>query len=283
MAEPAGRSSISVGDISVTYLPDGDARVDSAVLFPAATPEGWQAHREWLDAEGRIVVTLGGFLIRSGERNVLVDLGFGHEEAEFPGFGPFRAGRLLENLRATGLEPGDVDTVLFTHLHFDHVGWTTTPGSGDPALTFSRAQHLLNGTEWDHWHGGDDPLGPGLAEVQQPLENRLERVEDGQVVAPGVNVIATPGHTPGHLSVVISSGTDRAIILGDVVHCPVQLDEPTWACVADVDPELGKRAREKLWRELEDPSTVGGGGHFGEFTFGRLMQGQGQRRFVPAS
>lgn len=281
MAEPARQSTISVGDVSVTYLPDGEGRVDPVAFFPGSTPEGWEPHRRWLDDQGRVVATLGGFLIRTGDRNIVVDLGFRHENVEFPGLGSFRGGRLLGSLRAAGLEPGDVDTVLFTHLHLDHVGWTTSGGAGDPSLTFPGARHLVAGGEWDHWHGGEDPLGPSLADVQRPLEDRFESVDDGAAVAPGVNVLATPGHTPGHLSVVVSSGTDRAIILGDVVHCPVQLDEPTWACVADVDPDLAKRTRERLWQELEDPSTVAAGaGHFADFTFGRLMQGQGGRRWT---
>jgi len=175
-------------------------------FFPASTPEGWKPHSKWLDDQGRLVATIGGFLIQTAGRNVLVDIGFGHKEVEFPGFGPFVGGRFLESLKAAGLEPADIDTVIYTHLHLDHVGWTSQAVGDARALTFPKARYLMRAPEWEFWHGKDDPAGPHPQEVQQPLEDRVESVEDGQAVAPGVNVLATPGHTPGHSSLVISSG-----------------------------------------------------------------------------
>ena len=280
MAGPARQSEITVGDIRIAYLPDGHARIAPTAFFPASTPEGWKPHGKWLDEEGRLVATIGGFLIRTGGRNVLVDVGFGAKEVEFPGYGPFVGGRLLESLKQAGLEPADIDTIVYTHLHLDHVGWTSRAAGETRALTFPNARHLMMAAEWQHWHGTDQPVGPSPREVQQPLENRVEWLSDGQTVAPGVNVLASPGHTPGHVSVVVSSGAQRAIILGDVVHCPVQLDEADWSCVFDVDPKLARRTRERMWAELEDPSTVGAGGHFSDFVFGRLMLAEGKRQWT---
>lgn len=280
MAEPAGQSQISVGDIRVTYLPDGHGKFEPTALFPASTPEGWKPHSRWLDQDGRLVATFGGFLIQTASRNLLVDLGFYQKEVDIPGLGRLMGGHLLESFKTTGLEPSDIDTVVFTHLHLDHVGWTSQATAAGRQLTFANARYLLMSDEWKHWYGRDDPVGPAPQEVQQPLESRIEWLEDGQEVALGVNVLASPGHTPGHLSLVLSSGGQRAIILGDVVHCPVQLEEPDWLCFADVDPQLARRTREKLWTELEDPSTVGAGGHFSDFVFGRLIRAEGKRQWT---
>lgn len=278
-AQPARQSEITVGDIRVAYLPDGYCLLEPTAFFPNSTPEAWKPHSKWLDHQGRLVATFGTFLIRSGDRNIVVDLGFGDKEVEFPGFGPFYGGFLTESMRAARLEPADVDTVIYTHMHLDHIGWSTRVVGHARLPTFPRAQYLMMQAEWQHWYGRDDPAGPGLQEVQYPIENRIGFLADGQAVAPGVNVLATPGHTPGHLAVVISSGGQRAILFGDVMHCPAQFDETEWSCFFDVDPQLAKRTRERVWAELEDPSTVGAAAHFSDFIFGRLVLAEGKRQW----
>ena len=282
MTQPAKQQAITVGSIRITFLPDGDGRIDKLALFPGTTPDGWTPHPEWLDENGRVLTTIGGFLIQTGGRNLLIDTGYGPQQAEAPGLGPIVGGRLLQSLATTGLEPRDIDTVLYSHLHLDHIGWTSRVVNGERELTFSRANHLLMATEWNFWRAPEpgsfqEAIGPGLTEVRQPLENHTEFVSDGQVIAPGVTVLATPGHTPGHLSLVVSSGAERAIILGDVMHCPVQFDEADWSVVFDVDKELARRTRERLMKELEDPATISADGHFPDVVFGRVMPAQGKR------
>lgn len=280
MALPAPQNEIKIGDIRIVYLPDGEAHVDGTAMFPTSSAEGWELHREFMDDQGLVVASIGGFLIQTGGRNIVVDTGFGDKHVDFPGFGPFIGGKFLQSVKSAGVELEDIDTVLYTHLHLDHTGWTSRTGqNGDRALTFPNATHLTMTNEWDFWHGDTSGLGPDLVEVRQPLENHMEFMSDGQVVAPGVNVIATPGHTPGHVSLVISSGGKRVIILGDTMHCPVQFDEADWHVVFDVDPELGKKSRERVWRELEDPTTLGADGHFSNIVFGRLLPAQGKRQW----
>mgnify|MGYP000026488586 CR=1 FL=1 len=279
-AQPARLAEVKVGDIRIVFLPDGSAALEPTAAFPETNKEIWQSHSKWLDHQGRLVASFGSFLIRTGARNILVDLGFGDKGVDFPGFGPLMGGALLESLRIAKLEPGDIDTVVYTHLHLDHVGWTSHAVGHTRVPTFPRARHLTMKEEWEYWYGKDDPLGPDRHEVQDHLENCVEFVSDGQAIAPGVNILATPGHTPGHLSVVISSGTERAILFGDSMHCPVQFEATEWAMVADVDKELAKRTRERVIRELEDPSTFGAAAHFSNFIFGRLMLAEGKRQWT---
>jgi glyoxylase-like metal-dependent hydrolase (beta-lactamase superfamily II) len=297
MVSAAPRAQVRIGATTVTYLPDGEGWLHPGAVFPASRPDGWDAHAEFLDAEGRFPVSIGSFLIATGDRRILVDLGLGAVDFAVPGLAAFRAGRLLDSLAAEGLTPRDVDTVVYTHLHHDHVGWTTdvapAPGTGpEPpvtGLTFPGAEHLVTRAEWEHWAGSDELVGPHPAAVQAPLAGRIGVIADGETIAPGVTVLATPGHTPGHASLVVTdpAGTDRArlVILGDVMHCQVQVVHSEWSFLFDTDPDLAAATREKLLGELEDPETLLAGGHFAGQVFGRVLPPVARRawRRLPAA
>jgi glyoxylase-like metal-dependent hydrolase (beta-lactamase superfamily II) len=276
MVAAASLQSITVGDIRVTYLPDGETRLNATAFFPASTEEGWKLHPEWLDDQSRLVCSIGGLLIESDDRKIMVDTGFGPRHVEFPGFGPFDGGELLQSLAATGVDPTEIDTVVYTHLHLDHINASVRPENDSWVLAFPNARFMIREPEWRHWAGKNDPAGI-YTETEEALRERVDLFDSDQTVGPGVTLLSTPGHTPGHNSVVISSGQERAIILGDVVHCPVQLEEEEWACVFDVDPALARSTRDNLLAELEGSSTVTAGGHFSDFTFGRVMRGEGKR------
>ena len=207
---------------------------------------------------------------------MIVDLGFGDRSAEFPDFAVLQGGKYLDSLKQTGVSPDEVDTVVYTHFHLDHVGWTTSGGS----LTFPNARHIAGEAEWAHWQQPDESgLGPDPEAVIGPLSDRIEHAGDGEAIAPGINLMGTPGHTPGHNSVVISSGSERAIILGDVIWCPVQIPEQEWALAFDVDPELAGRTREAMIRELEGSAAIACGSHFADASFGRVLTGEGKRQW----
>jgi glyoxylase-like metal-dependent hydrolase (beta-lactamase superfamily II) len=276
--QPASVSSIAIGDIKVTFLPDGEAHIVGAGMFPASSPEGWIEHQQWLDDDGRVVNTLGGFLVETGDRKIVVDLGFGENHVEIPDFAVFDGGRFLDSLAETKVDPGDIDTVVYTHLHVDHTGWTSLPNGDGRRLTFPNARYVVAAAEHMHWQQPDESgVGPSPEAVLQPLESHLEFVEDGQTVAQGVTVLATPGHTPGHQSIVISSGADRALILGDVLHCPAQLPEAEWGVLFDVDPAQARKTRDQLMAELEGTATILSCSHFPDAVFGRVVRGNGKR------
>ncbi len=270
----AGPDRIHLGDVRVTFLADGGGVTDPLVAWPDSSPEAWNHHRRHLDADGKFITSVGGFLVEVGDRKVVVDTGIGPSRIDFPGVGYFEGSRFLDSLATTGVTPEEVTDVVYTHLHLDHCGWTTVDGR----LTFPNARHLVSAGEWDHWHGGDDPAGPDPARVQQPLEGHLDHVEDGQTIVPGIDVVFTPGHTPGHLSLVVSSGTSRILILGDAMHCAVQMSEPQWNIAFDMDPDMARATRAKMLEELERPDTVGAACHFASgLTFGRVLVGEGTR------
>lgn len=228
----------------------------------------WAAHRDLLDGDGRLGFTMGGFLVRGRGRTVLVDAGLG--EATLMGI---TGGSMLVNLRALGVEPEDVTDVLFTHLHIDHVGWA----SADRKAVFANATYRCSSADWEHFmvsHRGAE------ADRLEPATDRFATWTGTTTILPGLDALAAPGHTPGSTVVVVSSGTARAMLLGDVVHCPVQLVDDEWASLFDVDPELARRTRTALAREIEASAVPVAAAHFPGLRFGRLVRAEGTRRWL---
>jgi glyoxylase-like metal-dependent hydrolase (beta-lactamase superfamily II) len=259
---------MELGDFRVDHVVDGVGRFLPTRVFAGSTDEQWATHRELLDADGRLLMTMGGFLVRGRGRTVLIDAGYG--KGDFMGI---KTGGLLDNLRGLGVAPTDVTDLVFTHLHIDHVGWASVDGE----VVFPNATYRCAPADWEHFmvqHPGAE------AARLEPAIDRFERWEGETTILPGLYTMATPGHTPGSTTLVLSSGDDRLMFLGDVVHCPVQLEDDEWAALFDVDPVLAKRTRNALARELEGTNIRVSGAHFPEMTFGRLVQAEGRRRFV---
>lgn len=282
MPQFAALSSITVGETRITFLPDGGGVVDPLALYPASTPEGWKAHADLLDEQGKFITSIGAYLIETGERKIAVDLGIGPVTVDFPGFGPFSGGKYRQSLEQTGVKPDQVTDVVFTHLHLDHCGWTTHEVGGERRLTYPRARYLVTETEWQFWYGGDNPAGPHPEFVQKPLEKRIEMIAAGDTIAPGITVISTPGHTPGHISLLITSGQERFYLLGDVLHGAMQLEEPDWSVAFDIDAAQARQSREGLYPKLVKPDTIAAANHFSNAVFGRVVQAEGgKHRWVP--
>jgi glyoxylase-like metal-dependent hydrolase (beta-lactamase superfamily II) len=264
-----------VGDITIDGVIDGTFRLPATSAYlsmgvaegaKGTSEDDWTPHRGFLD-DGMIEMALGGFLVRTGDRIVLVDTGVGE-----PRSGLLRGGQFLVELAKLGVEPADVTDVLLTHLHFDHVGWATRHGE----VVFPNATYRCDERDWAHFVGPD----PGATKKLRPLEDRLEPWNGSEHLFSGLDTMSAPGHTPGSTILVVSSGAERAMMLGDAVHCPVELLDDEWAGMSDVDPELAKRTRVALARELEGTDTPVAAAHFPGLEFGRVMFGTGKRSWV---
>jgi glyoxylase-like metal-dependent hydrolase (beta-lactamase superfamily II) len=265
---------MNIGDIRIVGLHDGTWRFPPTALFDKG-PDVWERHHAFLDDDGLLPVELGGYLVFNGDRVLLVDAGVG--ASSDPGFG-----LLLENMAAAGVSPADITDVVLTHLHFDHVGWV----SDGADVTFPNATYRCDSRDWDFFMGAQpfdesvalEMLGGLTAPVRLgPVAERVETWSSDGPVVPGVDVRAAPGHTPGSTIIVLSSGPERGMLLGDVVHCPAELLEDEWTCIADVDPALATRTREALAREIEGAEIPVSASHFPGLTFGRLLPGVGMR------
>jgi glyoxylase-like metal-dependent hydrolase (beta-lactamase superfamily II) len=263
---------MQVGALEILPVPDGWARMPAGDLlrFTGNRADAWLPHEQFLTEDGNIELSLGGFLVRTGDRVVLVDAGAGRiDNATYHG------GRLLESLSAFGVGVDDVTDVVFTHLHFDHVGWATQKG----AVVFPRATYRCHAADWEHFVSGPNPEAGSVRKLS-PVADRLEPFDDDTPVAPGITVRHAPGHTPGSAIVVVADGEQRALLLGDVVHCPVELMEDDWEAIFDVDPALARRTREALAKELEGADVPVAAAHFPGLRFGRLLAGTGRRHWT---
>jgi glyoxylase-like metal-dependent hydrolase (beta-lactamase superfamily II) len=218
------------------------------------------------------------FLVRSGDRTVLIDTGLGAFELY-----QFRGGGLLPSLAEAGVKPEDIDTVFITHLHIDHCGTIAIDDDGALKPAFPNATYRWTQTEHDHWLAAGEHPGSSfsIAKLINSLADRFEPADGGSTIAEGVSVIDTPGHTPGHAGIILSSGSERAFILGDAISCPVQLAEPEWRGLGDMDKALAAKSQEAALREIESGGALLATGHFPGLTFGRVLRGEGKRYWQP--
>lgn len=264
-------TGLDVGSLRIDPVPDGSATIaaDAALVYTGDRSDPWGPHREFLNADGTLELSMGGFLVRSGDRVVLVDTGVGPFDN-----GVFRGGALIDSLAGLGVAPGDVTDVIFTHLHFDHVGWATSKGE----VVFPGATYRCHAADWHHFVDGPAPEAGSVRKLS-PLRDRLAPYDGDGTVLPGIDVRHAPGHTPGSTVVVVSDAGERALLLGDAVHCPVELVEPDWELIFDVDRDLAARTREALARELEGTAVPAAAAHFPGLRFGRLLAGEGRRQW----
>ena len=261
---------MKVGALTVEPIYDGDGREPAReVLTRPGTDDAWACpdHRHLLDADGNLSLTLGGFLVRTGERVILVDAGVGTIDND-----KYHGGQFLESLRAAGVTEEDVTDVVFTHLHFDHVGWATKKGE----VVFPNATYRVHQDDWAHFVESPD-AEPGAVRKLSPLKGQLDTFDSDKTLAPGFDTRHVPGHTPGSTIFVVSSEGERVLLLGDVAHSPVELTDPTWEAVFDVDPVAAKKVRAELVDLATDYSDILAAGHF---PAGRLITVGGERRFA---
>lgn len=192
-------------------------------------------------------------------------------------------GFLLDSLAALGVKPEQITDVILSHLHFDHIGWI----SSDGAPTFPNATIRVSQKDLEHFTKPEQAIDDGVYEAAwnvmptaqrlAPVLDRIETWSGDVTLAPGLDTLATPGHTPGHSIFVLSSHERRGMLLGDVVHCPLQLTDPDFSVMADIDAELADRQRERVYREMTgDPNLEVAGAHFPDLRFGRILPGKGR-------
>lgn len=286
-AAAAGLSTLNVGETRLTWIPDGIHHVRALEHYENSASEFWESNSQYIDDDDWLVMSVGSLLIQSGETNALVDLGFGPRAVEdiaaLSGgshHGDLYGGEMLKSLAEAGLQPEDINAVILSHLHPDHIGWAgTEQANGLWGPTFSNADYFVGDVEWDYWNNGPEagtPRAPSGQELET-IGHRLKLISGSETILPGITAMPTPGHTPGHVSFVISSGKDRAVILGDAIHCPAEISDPELQFVFDVDTELAQQTKEQLIRELEQPGTHVVGGHFPNAVFGRVLPGESRQ------
>ena len=269
---------IRVGNVEIMQLSDGMLEFDPCNFFPTIPENEWGPYESHLTDEHKVRFNLGSYLIRANGRTILVDTGLGPRPADTPDV-PW--GELMRDFAANGVRPDEVDMVVMTHLHRDHVGWNLRSEGSGYVPTFPKARYWMSDVDWETCHQPDvQPTRfPNAPTCVWPLEQLglVELMHGEHSITAELTAVPTPGHTPGHVSILVTSGGERALVLGDAAHTPVQFEEPDWVSRADMDPELTRQTRRALVERLEREKILVAAGHFEAPGFGRVVRLEGKR------
>jgi glyoxylase-like metal-dependent hydrolase (beta-lactamase superfamily II) len=268
-----------LGDVVIDSILDLEMLLATPVEFyEDATPEAVSAERHWLEPKaldpktGKIVLPIQSYLLRTRHHTILIDtcVGCRKSDDQFPEFHDRRDEAWLRNLRAAGVEPGDIDFVFCTHLHLDHCGWNTQLVDGRWVPTFPNAKYVIAREEYVASEAGDglefrESVLP-IMEAKQAVLVKTDYALDDQVW-----LIPTPGHTPGHVAVNISSQGRNAVMSGDLIINPIQLAYPAWNSFSDSDKGLAAASRKIFLDTYCDTDTLLLTAHFPLPSVGHLV------------
>ncbi|HQT79817.1 MAG TPA: MBL fold metallo-hydrolase [Rhodopila sp.] len=277
----------TIGDVTVTKIVELEMTGGSRFLLPQATPDAilpiaW-LRPHFASEDGKLIMSIHSFVVQTPTRRIIVDtcLGNDKQNRRIPHWNE-RSGPFLSDLTQAGFPPESIDTVLCTHLHVDHVGWNTMLENGRWVPTFSRAQYLMGRVEYDHWRGASDrpDMAHILADSVSPVVDAglATFVDFNHRICDEISLVPTTGHTPGHVSVMIQSRGEQALITGDFMHHPCQIAHPEWHTTADSDPGQGIETRLSMFDRLAGSPVLVIGTHFAGATAGRIVRdGDGYR------
>ncbi len=271
-----------IGDIEVWRILELDLPfMLPEQLYPNAGPEvsaiiQAEVPGALCPTSGRLILPVQGFLLKTPTHTILVDSCVGNDKTapNDPDWNKRSDVRFVAALTAAGVAFEDVDYVLCTHLHIDHVGWNTRLEDGRWVPTFPNARYLMPAADEEMQRTRDTPV---FNESVLPVieAGQAEMVQPGHKLGKEITLMPTPGHTPGHVSVVLQSGDDRAVITGDAMHCSAQCQHPEWHFLYDSDPNLAVASRTDLLGHAAETGCLVLGSHFSLPSLGRVQEDNG--------
>jgi glyoxylase-like metal-dependent hydrolase (beta-lactamase superfamily II) len=272
-----------IGDVEITRIVEVNHwQDDITMLLPDATPETVLAY-PWLQPDfatpdGKMIINFQCFVMRTPEHQIMLDTCIGADrQREFDIFTNMQTS-FLDDLAHAGFAPDAIDVVLCTHLHFDHVGWNTQLVDGEWVPTFPNARYLFGRKEYEHWKMLEETKGyhdlNHMYDAVRPVvvAGLVDLIEPDHPICPEIELRPTPGHTPGHVSILIESSGERAIVTGDMMHHPIQLERPDDFGRFDMDQAQGSRTRRELVDDLANSNVFVIGSHFAGPTGGWIVR-----------
>jgi glyoxylase-like metal-dependent hydrolase (beta-lactamase superfamily II) len=269
-----------IGDVTVTKIVEMEVTGHTRFILPDALREAVVGY-DWLkphfmDDAGNLIMSIHALVVETPDRRIVVDTCIGNDKPRpIPRWDMLQTS-FLDDLAYAGYERESIDTVLCTHLHVDHVGWNTMRVDGRWLPTFAAARYLMGRLEYEHWAADseNETQATVMADSVQPVLDAglVDLVEAEHVVCDEVRLIPTHGHTPGHVSVLLSSRGEEAMITGDFLHHPCQMARLDWCSSADVDAAAAVETRRRVFERYADTPTLIIGTHFAGATAGRLVR-----------
>ena len=269
--------SVKVGDAEIISVSDGHIHFAPSDFFPSVDASEWVPYADQLTEDGLILLNVGSFVIRVGDDVALVDTGLG--EGDHP-FDNSEWGLLIADMASKGISPDEVNKVIITHLHRDHVGWNMVEKDGVLTPFFPNATYYVPKADWDVFtRRSGMSVFAYIAQKVTPLNELglIEFMEDEFPIGDHITGLPTPGHTPGHTSALVSSAGESAVILGDAAHVPVQAHHTDWSPRADTNARLSRQNRAELFDRMERDRSLVVSGHFPSPGFGKLVRVSGRR------
>jgi glyoxylase-like metal-dependent hydrolase (beta-lactamase superfamily II) len=275
---------IKLGDTTIHRVVEQEgAWFDAFNFFPTLTKELFEENRSWLEpkyfSDNKIVLCVQSYLVRTPHHNILVDSCVGNHKPRpaRPMWSMMESDRYEKNLAATGVSVADIDYVMCTHLHVDHVGWNTRLENGRWVPTFPKAKYLFADRElafWTEREKEDATRCPWVTDSVLPIveAKRAELVKSDHMLNDLVQLIPTPGHTIDHYSVQVGKAGQDAVITGDMIHSPLQARYPEMGMFVDYDSTQSGRSRRDLFGKLCDSATVLCTAHFPSPSTGRVRR-----------
>jgi glyoxylase-like metal-dependent hydrolase (beta-lactamase superfamily II) len=287
-------SAIRLGEITIERVIEQQAPVfDPLEFFPSLSKELLEENRSWLQptfldpGTGKLVLCFQSYIVRTPHHNIMIDTCIGNHKPrpQRPMWNMQTSDRYEKGLAATGLTFQDIDYVMCTHLHVDHVGWNTRLENGRWVPTFPKAKYVFADRELAHWSQKqkEDPANhPWITDSVLPIveAKRSEVVKSNHALNDLVQLIPTPGHTIDHFSVHVGKPGQDAVITGDMIHSPIQARYPDLGMRADYDSKQAGVSRRELFGRFCDTSTLFCMAHFPSPSTGRLSRWDGGFKFV---
>jgi glyoxylase-like metal-dependent hydrolase (beta-lactamase superfamily II) len=280
-------TTIRLGDMSIASVVEiGRSSFPTASMLPDSTPEAIAAHHGWLkpdffdDAVGDLGSRIQSYVVRTPRHTVLIDTCVGNDKSrEGSALWHMRRGAYLGDLETAGVKAADVDYVVCTHLHVDHVGWNTRLVDGRWAPTFPNAKYVWAGEEWEYWrHEKDACIADSVVPVVEA--GQAELVDSRHAVDPWLSFEPSPGHTPGHVCVRLTTAAGQAVFTGDLMHRTVQVAEPQWSSRFCYDPKRAAETRREFLERHADSGVLILAAHFPRA--GYVVRRDGGLRFAAA-
>jgi glyoxylase-like metal-dependent hydrolase (beta-lactamase superfamily II) len=259
-----------------TFLPALD-------LFPQLTPDLLAQNRDWMRKAGAIdeadtlILCFQSYVVRTPHHTILVDSCIGNDKPrpQRPKWNMKTDDTYMRALKAADLSVEDIDFVMCTHLHVDHVGWNTRMENGRWVPTFPKARYVFGKTEYDYWaeQNAKAPV-PAFGDSVLPVveAKRADIVGDDFALGDHLRILPTPGHTPGHVAFAFGRAKDDAVFIGDLMHTPLQLRHPELSPRFDVDPAQAAVTRKNFLERYCDTDTLCCPAHFPSPSAGKIRR-----------
>ena len=279
-----GDYTMRVGNVEIVALSDMNCTYPTAMeeLWPGISQEAWSQYKErypdTFDGE-RMRLEIGCYLVRSQGQTILIDTGYGPGPIDY--IGGLR-GQLMADLGAKRIDPSEVDQVFLSHLHLDHVGWNLIEKEGRLVPALPNARYVAHQADLDHFRKPEVEAAASYYYMDSTIEplvtmGLFDASPGDKDLTDEVKAVHTPGHTPGHMSVLVASQGKRVLIQGDVLIHPAQVTEPDWNSRFDVDFDTAAATRHSLLDQIEREGTVVISCHFPAPGFGRVIRYKGRR------